>query len=81
MTDNNERDIIGFCSCLCEKRGRTIYGCRGIGKTYDEFYNRFLVGKSYVCAYDDFPWDYFFFENEKDEKEFLSIYGNLVYAD
>jgi hypothetical protein len=66
-------DVIGFVAFITD--GVRHYGCRGIGRRYSEFYNKFIVGKSYKCTTEDWPWDYFYFTDIKDEQTFLQKYS------
>ena len=73
----SDHEVLGFCAYITENRERH-YGCRGIGKEYDEFYNKFIIGKSYKCIIDDFPWDYFYFTDINDEQKFLEKYSSKI---
>lgn len=75
MSQMNSNDKIAFCSYEDED-GKTVYGCRGIGPSYADFYNKWLPHTSYKCVREDFPWDYFIFENPEDEKMFIEEYWN-----
>lgn len=48
------------------------------GEIYNKFYHELLPNKSYVCVNEDWPWDYFYFENEECEKDFLNHYGAYI---
>ena len=67
----NELDIIGIHYWI--ENGKKLFRCRGIGKTYDQFYE-WLEDTSYVCDGEDMPWDYFHFTNEEDEQKILEKY-------
>lgn len=73
---DNYENVLGFTSFI--NNNERHYGCRGIGPDYNEFYNKFLVGKSYKCISEDFPWDYFIFTDIKDEQEFLKKYSLMI---
>ena len=73
-----EPNVLGFNSFIAQD-GNRHYGCRGIGADYDEFYDKFLVGKSYKSTSEDWPWDYFIFLDINDEQLFLEKYSNLIY--
>jgi hypothetical protein len=70
--DGYNKDIIGFCRY--QEDGKTVYGCRGLGPTYDELYLEFIPNSSYECVREDFPWDYFIFNDENDEQKFIEKY-------
>lgn len=73
----DNENILGFSSFITE-HGERHYGCRGFGIDYDYFYNKFIIGKSYRCVSENFPWDYFIFTNIKDEQEFLNKYSSKI---
>ena len=73
---SNDYNVLGFVAFI--KNGERHYGCRGTGKDYDDFYGRFLNGKSYKCTSEDFPWDYFIFTDIKDEQRFLKEYSSKI---
>lgn len=73
---SNDYNVLGFVAFI--KNGERRYGCRGTGKDYDDFYGRFLNGKSYKCTSEDFPWDYFIFTDIKDEQRFLKEYSSKI---
>lgn len=77
---NDDNGVIGFCSFIT-KEGTRRYGCRGMGKVYQYFYDNFIVGKSYKSTSEDWPWDYFVFEDIKDEQKFLNKYSKDIYYD
>jgi len=58
--------------------GKLVFGCRGTGDRYQEFY-KWVDSTSYYCVHDDFPWDYFIFTEEADEQEFLKRYTNDIW--
>lgn len=72
---NNVNDDI-LCFCTYTSGDTTVYGCRGMGPTYLNFYNEWVPKTSYKCVRDDFPWDYFVFEDSTDEEEFIEKYWN-----
>ena len=55
------------------KNGKKLFRCRGIGKDYDNLY-KWLYSVSYICDGEDWPWDYFHFTNEEDERKILENY-------
>ena len=78
MDKKEESNVLGF-NCFITDQNERHYGCRGIGKDYDEFYNNFLDGKSYECTSENFPWDYFIFTNIHDEQSFLAKYSDKIF--
>jgi hypothetical protein len=55
---------------------RQVYGIRGIGDTYNQFWKNFKKFKP-IYEYDDFPWSYVAL-NEEDEKIFLQEYSAFI---
>ena len=55
---------------------RQVYGIRGIGDTYKQFWKNFKKFKP-IYEHDDFPWSYVAF-NEEDEKIFLQEYSAFI---
>lgn len=54
------------------------FGCRGTGLIYKEFY-QWVNTTSYRCTYQDWPWDYFVFDNKEDERLLEEKYGQYMY--
>ena len=73
---SEQPDIIGIHHHV--ENGVTHFGCRGIGKTYAEFYE-WVRTTSYACDSTDWPWDYFHFKNEADAQELFKRYGKQCY--
>lgn len=68
------------CFCLTRyigwtANGRQIYGCRGIGKEYNQFWSEFSYKPTWEK--DDWPWSYFAL-NEEQEAEFVAKYVNKI---
>ena len=63
-----------LCFTRTKVKGRSCYGCRGIGPRYQAFY-AWVRTNSYKCIHDDMPWDYFVFVRHADEEEFLNTYS------
>lgn len=59
--------------------GRQMYGCRGMGCTYNAFWRGFSKW-SPIHERDDWPWSYFAF-NEADEIDFKARWGDHIYVD
>jgi hypothetical protein len=76
MNTDTVPNVIGFC-CFIED-GIRKYGCRGTGKVYHDFYDNFLIEKSYKFIGSDFPWSYFIFTDIKDEQKFLKTYSEHI---
>lgn len=57
------------------------YRCRGWGPKYLNFYENWILSSSYRCYHDDFPWDYFVFEDPKDHQRLIEDYPNDVFED
>lgn len=68
-------NVLGFCAYITD--GQRHYGCRGQGRDYDQFYAS-LAGTSYKCTREDWPWDYFYFTDIKDEQKFLKKYSAQI---
>jgi hypothetical protein len=65
----------GFlCFTRTKYKGKSCYGCRGMGPRYMAFY-KWAQACSYKCVHDDMPWDYFVFVRHADEEEFLDTYS------
>lgn len=54
------------------------YACRGIGPTYMKFYNEWVPKSSYRCTDQDFPWDYFMFDDPADHDRLIADFGNDI---
>lgn len=52
------------------------YRCRGIGKTYDQFYRSWVPASSYRCTGIDFPWDFFVFDDPADHDRLIADFGS-----
>lgn len=63
-----------------DKDGVTHFRCRGIGRTYHNFY-QWVYSLSYVCEEPNWPWDYFHFTDETDAKQVLETYDVNCYED
>jgi len=70
MMEIDDLNIIGFCSY--KENNQQWYGCRGIGENYNDFYN--WLNQISITNRVDFPWHYFLFSNQKDEKYFILNY-------
>jgi len=81
MLDNmkEEPNVLGIC--YWEDNGIIHYGCRGIGKKYDDFYRNWIPKSSHKCTSEDFPWDYFVFTDPADHERLLRDYPEDVYKD
>ena len=74
----NDNDIIGICY-WDDDTGRH-YGVRGIGPKYDHFY----IWIKYTSARftsNDWPWDYFVFDEPSDHDRLLREFPGDVYED
>lgn len=56
------------------------YRCSGGGEAYTKFY-RWVDATSYRCTHDDFPWDYFVFDNPADHQKLLDEFSPYVIDD
>lgn len=63
-----------------EDDNKIHYRCRGTGAVYRSFYE-WLKTTSYRCTHDDWPWDYFVFDNEKDSMRLMTAFGEYVKED
>lgn len=61
--------------------GGISYRCRGSGRTYRQFYNEWVPTSSYVCTGDDWPWDYFRFENPEDHERLIKDFEQYIIED
>ena len=76
MTMNNEPDVLGI---NWHRYGKDMphgvaYECRGIGPTYKRFYE-WLSTTSYRCTGEDWPWDFFVFDDAKDHDRMMELFG------
>ena len=74
---NDDYNVLGFTAYI--ENGKRNFGCRGRGKDYDDFYHKFIIGKSYKLIASDFPWSYFVFTDIKDEQHFLKEYSSKIH--
>lgn len=56
------------------------YRARGIGSKYIRFYS-WLEKTSYRCTGEDWPWDFFVFDNPADHDKMVAEFGKDVYED
>lgn len=70
--------MLGFTHCFDSKQNIHLYGARGSGDDYDDFY-RWHNQKKLHYEGSDFPWDYFVYVNEEDRLEFLQKYSNKIF--
>lgn len=76
----NNSDI--FCVYWYKlKDGSIEYRCRGIGSTYKKFYNEWIWKSSYRCIGEDFPWDFFVFDEPEDHDRLLKDFPNDIFED
>jgi hypothetical protein len=72
-------DILVFT--YIDEDGRRVFRCRGsTGNTYKLLYEK-LYESSYKCILYDFPWDYWIFENKRDEESFLEAFSWFIIED
>lgn len=74
---NKEPDVLGI-TWWTKADGTRQYQSRGIGEKYDELY-RWLPKTSYKCTGEDFPWDYFVFDNPTDHDVLCEKFGADVW--
>jgi hypothetical protein len=77
---NNSPNIL-FIRWWKNEDGSIHYRCRGIGSKYVDFYRSWIPNSSYRCTSEDFPWDYFVFDNPEDHDRLLRDYQNDVGED
>lgn len=77
---NEERDILLIIWWLSQDN-EIHYRCSGIGPTYTKLYKEWFPKSSYRCVCDDFPWDYFVFDNQEDHQRLLKDYDGFVIED
>ena len=53
------------------------YECRGIGPVYKRVYE-WLNKSSYRCTGQDWPWDFFVFDDPKDHDRLIEKFGEHV---
>jgi hypothetical protein len=56
------------------------FRCRGIGEAYEQFYD-WLKTTSYECTGEDWPWDYFKFNDPADEAQMRIIWAEHMMED
>ena len=61
--------------------GSKRYRCRGIGPTYDKFYDEWVPNSSYINTSDDWPWDFFKFGDSQDHEKLIRDFGKYVFED
>lgn len=77
VKDNS--DILIFT--YLDEDGTRIFRCRGsTGRTYQLLYEK-LYKSSYKCVAEDFPWDYWIFEDKRDEESFLECFKWFIVED
>ena len=57
------------------------YRCRGIGRKYRHFYDKWVKTSSYRCTNEDFPWDYFVFDDPDDHARLINDFLGDVWED
>jgi hypothetical protein len=57
------------------------YSCRGIGKQYADFYKNWVPKSSYRSVGEDWPWDFFVFDDPKDHDRLIADYPDDVWRD
>lgn len=72
--------MIGIPYWTTDTDDKIHYGCKGSGPRYIEFYE-WIKTTSYKCTSEDFPWDYFIFEDPKDDAEILIQFGDCMWND
>jgi hypothetical protein len=60
--------------------GTLQYRCRGFGRKYELLY-RWLPTTSYRCTGEDFPWDYFVFDDPQDHVTMCQMFAGDVMDD
>jgi len=73
-------DVLGIYFHKNEN-GSFEYRARGTGKKYKKFYKEWIPNSSYVCVGEDFPWDYFRFNDPNDHDRLLKDYPEDVFDD
>lgn len=61
--------------------GSTRYRCRGSGEVYKKFYQEWIPKSSYRCTSDDFPWDFFVFDDPADHDRLIQDFPGDVFKD
>lgn len=56
------------------------YRCRGIGPKYEHFYI-WCKYTSYRCTSEDWPWDYFVFDDPNDHGRLVMEFPSDVWED
>jgi hypothetical protein len=57
------------------------YAARGTGPKYKRLYEWLMKESSYRCTGEDWPWDYFVFDNPADHDRLITEFGADVYED
>lgn len=76
MTDGNILGIIWWDA----DDGRH-YRCRGFGIKYRYFYDRWIKTTSYRCTSEDWPWDFFVFDDPNDHERLIQEFPGDVSED
>ena len=69
-------DVLGIYYNTCDD-GTYQYRCRGFGPKYNLLY-RWLRTTSYRSTGQDFPWDYFVFDNPRDHVTMCQMFPDDV---
>jgi hypothetical protein len=72
-------DVIGFYWWW--EDGVRHYRCRGIGPKYTDFYHNWIPTSSYRCTGDDWPWDFFVFDDPADHERLIAKFPDDVVED
>ena len=69
-----------WLTIFTKEDGSIRYGCRMTsGPRYKELYKWLQGSTSYVSSSEDFPWDFFYFKNPRDELEFITRYESEIH--
>lgn len=80
MSDHTPPDALGIY-WWCKSDGTIGYRCRGIGAKYTKFYREWIPTTSYRSTGDDWPWDFFVFDDPRDHARLIKDFSNDVFED
>jgi hypothetical protein len=75
----SDADVLGIYWWV--ENGIKHYRCRGIGQKYTKFYNEWIPFSSYKSTGNDWPWDFFIFNNSDDHDRLIADFQNDVIED
>jgi hypothetical protein len=64
-----------------DENGIRHYRCSGAGYRYRKLYSEWFPTSSYRCTDEDFPWDYFVFDDSNDYDRLVHDFPACVSED